>query len=155
MVNEVIMQTIQNFSERVVDFFRYLFFVFIGYFSPIHDMVHVVLFFFFVDVIYGWRAAKKVNNARFQPALVWKKTMPRVLLSLVLLMLAYILDNETGQTWVNTSAIIGWAISGLLFLSILKNGYIVTNWRPFDLLGKTARHKIKHETGITIKDSDV
>lgn len=144
-----------NFGERLYDFFIFALASFVGYFSPMKNVVHMVLIFFLVDVIYGWLAAKKLRGEPFKPGIVWKKTMPRVLLSLVLLILAYIIDKETGQTWVNTYSILGWGISGLLFLSIAKNGYIVTNWKSIPVLEKWVEDKIEKETGIHIKEEDV
>lgn len=154
MIINIIMQ-VQNHMEKIQDFLKYMFFVFIGYFSPIHDVVRVVIFFFFIDVIYGWRVAVKLRNEKFNPSIVWRKTMPRVTLSLIALLLSYMLDTETGQQWFSTYKIIGWSISGLVFLSILKNGLVLTEWRAFSTLSKSIRNKVKKETGIEIKDSDI
>jgi len=152
--NEFIMQINTNF-EKTVEFIKYIFFIAIGYFSPISDIVHLVLFFFFIDVIYGWRASVKLNNAKFQPSIVWKKTVPKVILSLMALLLSFMLDVEVGQKWISTYKIVGWSISGLLFLSILKNGLIVTGWRAFSSLSESIRKKVKKETGITINENDI
>lgn len=152
---EMISEFFDALYYRLADLFGAILVAFIGYFSPLSNVVHIVLIFFLVDVIYGWLADRKLNNARFQPGLVWKKTMPRILLSIVLLILSYIIDKETGQNWIDSYRVLGWAICGLLFMSILKNGYIVTNWGAIATIDKWAKRKVKEETGINIKNSDI
>lgn len=144
-----------NLYCRLTDRLGALMVAFVGYFSPLSHVAHLVLIFFAVDVLYGWLADRKLNNAPFKPGIVWRKTMPRVLLSITLLILSFIIDKETGQTWIDTYRVIGWAICGLLFMSILKNGYIVTNWGAIKSIDKWAKKKIKDETGITIKDEEI
>ena len=144
-----------NLYCKITDGLGALIVAFAGYFSPLSHVAHLVLIFFAVDVLYGWLADKKLNKAPFKPSIVWQKTMPRVLLSITLLILSFIIDKETGQTWIDTYRVIGWAICGLLFMSILKNGYIVTNWGAIKSIDKWAKKKIKDETGIDIKDSDL
>lgn len=151
----MITPALNDFGEKLYEMFVFLLACFIGYFSGMKDVAHMVLLFFFVDVIYGWLAAKKLRGESFRPAIVWKKTMPRVLLSLVLIILAYIIDKESGQAWINTSAILSFGISGLLFLSIAKNGYIVTKWRSIPILEKWVEDKIEKETGIHIKNEEL
>ncbi len=151
----MITRAFNEFGVKLYEMFVFLLGLFVGYFSPMKSVVHMVLVFFLVDVIYGWLAAKKLRGESFKPAIVWKKTMPRVLLSLVLLILAYIIDKETKQALINTTSVLGWGISALLFLSIAKNGYIVTKWKSIPILEKWVEDKIEKETGIKIKDEDI
>lgn len=143
---------VSGFADKIYEFSIFLLSCFVGYFEPLKNIVHLVLFMFFLDIIYGWLADKKLTRAKFKPSLVWSKTMPRVLLSLILLIAAYVIDKETGQQWVNTYSILGWGISGLLFLSIAKNGYIVTKWKSIPILEKWVEDKIERETGIKINN---
>lgn len=140
---------------RITDGVGAMIVAFAGYFSPLSHVAHLVLIFFAVDVLYGWLADRKLNNAPFKPSLVWKKTMPRVLLSITLLILSFIIDKETGQTWIDTYRVVGWAICGLIFMSILKNGYVVTNWMAIKSIDRWAKRKVKEETGLVIKDDEV
>lgn len=121
----------------------------LGYFSPIKNIIHLVLIFFVLDVIWGWLASRKLKKARFQPALVWSVTMPRIALSAVVILGMYAIDNETGQTIVNTPNAAGWIICSLLVVSILRNGFIVTKWEaiPFlsDLVKKRVNLKIEDD----------
>jgi len=127
----------------------------IGYFSPIKDITHMVLIFFFIDIIYGWRADKKLNGASFSPRKVWDKTVPRMMLTLVILLGAFVLDRETGQNFVHTYKIVGWFISALLLISIAKNGYLITNWGALNVIGKILKKKVEKESGIEITEKDL
>lgn len=153
--NDVMEEFFQNFCYKMLDLIGALFFAFIGYFSPVSHVVHVVIIFFVIDIIYGWRADVKLNNAKFQPSIVWKKTMPRMVLSIVLLLSAFMIDVEAGQEWIDSYKVIGWIICGLLFMSILKNGMIVTRWGTIAFISRWTRKKVKDVTGITIKESDL
>lgn len=137
-----------SFKEAIVS----LFLTVIGYLSPLKSMAHLVLFFFLLDVIYGWLVDRKMNKAKFKPSIVWCKTMPRVVLSVILLILSFMLDNVTGQHYVSTYKLIGWFICSLLFISILKNGYILTGWEAIPLIGKMVKKNVKEETGIELEE---
>ena len=155
-----ITNTLQGAWDKLV----FLFFSVLGYLSPVESITHLVLLFFFIDVIYGWRADKKLHNGKphpetgeimvvkFSPSIVWEKTMPRVLFSVVALILSFMLDEVTGQRWVETHMLIGWAISALLFMSILKNAYIVTNWEAIPFIGSIVKNRVEKETGTKIEE---
>ena len=50
-------------------------------------------------------------------------------------------------------AIVDWFVnSGIIIYSIAQNGYSVTKWEGFPLLGMFLRKKIKDNTGIDIKE---
>lgn len=125
-----------------------------GYLSPIKNIAHMMLFLFFLDIIYGWLAARKLRNEKFRPAIIWKKTVPRIMLSIVLLIGAFMLDKETGQDFISIYRILGWFISALLLFSITKNGYIVTNWDAIPLIGKFIENKIEQQTGVELPDEN-
>lgn len=142
-------KTVYNFISVIVS-------PILAYFSPIKGIVHVVIIFFLIDVWYGYRASVKVGKKvekkiAFEPVLVWKKTMPRLGLSLILLVLAFMLDTETGQTLINTSNIIGYVICFLVFWSILQNGYIVTNWEVIPLIGEAIQKKAEKRLDIKLE----
>lgn len=134
----------------------------IGYFTPIKNIEHVMLMFFGIDIIYGYLASKKIakklgKKPMFSTKIIWEKTVPRATLSTVLLLGAYMIDKETHQEWIHFDSIIGWFICGLLLVSILENGYIVTEWRTIPLLDKMLKNKIEKQTGIKldkIEDND-
>jgi hypothetical protein len=119
----------------------------LGYFSPIKNAIHLVLFFFFLDVLFGIWAAKKVRNERLRPALIWQKTIPRAFMSIVIIIATYLWDTTFGQDWVQTYMIVGWFISGVLILSITKNAAEITKWSGFLAIGNIIRKEVKEKTG--------
>lgn len=126
----------------------------LGYFLPVHDIIHLLILFFIVDVILGYYAAKKLRKEKFSAKIIWNTTMPRMVISLVLIMGAYMWDTVYQQEFVSTYKIIGWFISGVLLASIVQNGYRITNWNMLSFLGDFLRDKIKDSTGIDINNKN-
>jgi hypothetical protein len=124
----------------------------VGYFLPIKNIVHVVLFFFLLDIIFGYWAARKLRRERFSTKIVWQYTMPRILLSLTLIISAFMWDSVFEQEFISTYKVIGWFISGILIYSITKNGYKITHWEMFPMVGKLFERKIEEQTGINLTE---
>ncbi|HZK92853.1 MAG TPA: hypothetical protein VFC67_01495, partial [Prolixibacteraceae bacterium] len=55
----------------------------LGYFTPVKNIVHLLLFFFLLDVIFGYLAAKKLRNETFNVKIIWNHTIPRMVISIV------------------------------------------------------------------------
>lgn len=125
----------------------------LGYFLPVRDMVHLLILFFLLDVIFGYWAARKLRQERFKVSIIWTTTIPRMLLSLVLILGAFMWDKTYNQEFVSTYKIIGWFISGVLLYSIAENGYHITKWSVFPKLGQLFRSKVKDQTGLDVKES--
>ena len=125
-----------------------------GYFSPLKDIAHMLIFFFLLDVLWGWLADKKKNNARFKPSIVWNKTVPRMALSILLLIACFMLDDRTDQHWVSIYKIVGWFIASLLIISITRNGVIVTGWKPLSGIEDIFVNKVEKQTGIKMKKNE-
>ena len=154
-------------SFNLWDWLIAIFISLVGYLSPLKEIAHMMLFFFLVDVIYGWLADRKLNNGeidpetrqiirvKFQPNKVWNKTVPRIILSIILLICAFMLDTNTDQEYVSIYKIGGWVISSLLIVSIAKNGYIVTKWEAIPFLGKMLQKKFNDQTGMEINDENI
>lgn len=144
-----------SFLNSICDFLAAIFLTIIGYLLPLKNMAHLVLFFFFLDIIYGWLADRKLNGSKFKPAIVWAKTVPRIVLTILLLIMAYLLDEVSGQEYIQTYKVVGWFICSLLFLSILKNGYTVTQWNAIPLIGKLIEKRIEKQTDTDISESKI
>ena len=106
----------------------------LGYFLPIRDMVHLIIFFFIIDVAFGYWAAKALKGERFQVKIIWEHTMPRLLLSIVIMACTFMWDTVFGVEIVSTYNLVGWFISGILIASIAANGYAITKWDVFKRL---------------------
>lgn len=141
-------------TPKFIERFSVLLITIIGYFSPVKNIAHMVLLFFFVDIIYGWLADKKKTGSKFKPKIIWQKTVPRILITMLLLMFAFMLDKETGQEFISTHKILGWFVGALLLWSIAENAYIVTKWKALTFIGRMIGHKIKKETGIEVKNNN-
>ncbi len=123
----------------------------LGYILPVKNIVHLVLFFFLLDIVFGYWAARKLRNEKFSTKIIWNTTMPRTLLSIVLIICSFLWDEVFQQNMVDTYRVIGWFICGVLIYSIAKNGYKITHWEMFPLIGYLMANKIKKETGVDIE----
>lgn len=126
----------------------------LGYFLPVRDIVHLLIFFFILDVLFGFWAAKKLRKERFSVKIIWSHTIPRMLISIVLITGAYMWDSTYQQDFVSTYKVVGWFISGVLLYSIAKNGYHITNWAMFPKLDNLIGNKLKDKTGIDLKEKE-
>lgn len=127
----------------------------LGYFLPIKDLVHLVILFFVLDMVFGYWAARKLRGEKFSTRIVWRTTFPRMLISLVLVIMAYLWDTTCNQVYLPTYNIIGWFISGILIYSIAKNGYKITKWEAFPLIGNLFQKKIEDHTGVDISEKNL
>lgn len=119
-----------------------------GYFMPVRDIVHLLLLFFIADVAFGYWAARKLRKERFSVKIIWEHTMPRILVSIVLITGAFMWDKTYQADLFSTHKIIGWFISGVLLYSIAENGYQITKWAAFPILSNFIKSKTKERTGI-------
>jgi len=122
----------------------------IGYFLPIKDMVNFIVLLFVIDVCLGYLAARKLRGEKFSTRIVWRTTMPRMLISVLLIIIAYMWDDIFQQTYLQTYNLVGWFIAGILIFSIGKNGYKITSWKGFLGLENLFRKKIEEETGTEL-----
>lgn len=118
---------------------------FVQYIFPVHNIVQLVVAFFILDVGVGYYAAKKLRKERFSPKIIWEHTVPRMTISLLLIICSYTWDEVFKQEFVSTYNIVGWFIAGVLLSSIADNGYQVTKWGAFQRLNKTLVDKINKQ----------
>lgn len=126
----------------------------LGYFMPVKDIVHLLILFFIIDVIFGYWAARKLRGERFSVKIIWSHTIPRMLISIVLITGAFMWDTVYNQEVVSTYKMIGWFISGVLLYSIAENGYQVTKWSVFPKIGNLFKKNVKDNTGLDIDDEN-
>lgn len=125
---------------------------FFGYLIPVKNIVHLLVAFFIADVIFGYWAARKIRNERFSVKIIWEHTIPRMLISIVLITGAFMWDKVYEQELVSTYKIIGWFISGVLLYSIAENGYQITKWSIFPKIGSLINDSVKSKTGLDTND---
>lgn len=127
---------------------------FIGYLLPIKDIVNLLIVFFIADVIFGFWAANLIKKERFSVKIIWGHTMPRMLVSIFLIVGTYLWDKVYEQEIVSTYKIVGWFISGVLLCSISENGYKITKWSVFSKLGIVINKNIKEKTEIDLNENN-
>ncbi|MGQ7868685.1 phage holin family protein [Sunxiuqinia sp. sy24] len=152
---ELISESFRDLAHNIWSFVAGIVSAIFGYFLPIQDIVHQLILFFVLDVVFGYLAAKKLRGERFSARIIWNTTIPRMLIALVLILGSYVWDEVYQQEFVSTYKIIGWFISGVLFFSIIQNAYKVTNWEMLPLIGRFISQKLDDKTGINIqKEAD-
>ncbi len=119
-----------------------------GYFLPVRDIAFLIILFFILDVIFGFWAARKLRSERFSVKIIWDHTMPRMLISIVLVLGAYMWDEVFNQTAVQTYKVIGWFISGVLLYSIAENGYKISKWKVFKDVSELIKRKTRKDVDI-------
>ena len=124
--------SIQDFFCDTTNFAAGIIGVIIGYFLPVKDVVNMIVVFFILDVVFGFLASHKTKKARFNVKLIWDSTIPRMLISIMIIMMAYSWDEVSKQELFSANKIIGYFISGVLFLSVIENAFILTNWGVFN-----------------------
>lgn len=140
--------------ENIYTLLTGLFMTIVGYLIPVKNIVHLVLFFFLLDVIFGYWAANKLRKERFKVEIIWAHTMPRMLISLVLIITTYMWDSVFAQDYVSSYKFVGWFISGVLLFSIAKNGFQITKWSVFNTLGGMVKKKIEEQTDENIEGNE-
>ena len=113
----------------------------LGYFLPVKNIVNLLILFFIIDVLFGYLAAKKIRKEKFSAKIIWNTTMPRMIISMVLIIMAFMWDDVYSQNFVATYKLIGWFISGVLLFSIIQNAYEITNWEVLPGIKRILRDK--------------
>lgn len=151
---DIICQAMEYFFKDFYAFLIGCIVSFIGYLLPVKNIVNLLILFFIMDVILGFWAANVLRNERFSVKIIWKHTIPRMLISLILITGAFMWDEVYHQEFVSTYKIIGWFISGVLLYSIAENGYQITKWSAFTKIGSALHTKVKESTGLDINDKN-
>lgn len=113
-----------------------------GYFLPIRDFVHLLIFLLIVDMLFGYWANRKTKGEKFLFKKVWFVTFPRMVVGIVLIVSSYLWDIVYHQTAIETYVIIGWLLSGFTFLSIVQNAYKITSWSAINEIGNLLAKRI-------------
>lgn len=118
----------------------------LSYFTPIKDIVNLMLLLFIVDVIFGFWANRKTRGERFTASKIWETTIPRMTISLILVIAAFLWDYVYGTNGFCTHRVIGGFISGVLLVSIAQNGYKITDWSLFVTIAQIVESQFKNIT---------
>ena len=140
---------ISNTLDNSLAFALSAFISVIGYFSPVGNILLLLLVLFGIDVILGIWASKKLRKESFSMKKVFSTAIPRFIISAIIILITYAWDSVYSQDLVCTYKVAGWFISGLLIVSITKNGYQITNWSVF----KSIERLIKKQMDKRVEDA--
>lgn len=141
--------------NRTVQYIAGCILAFFGYFLPIYDMGKFVILLFIADFLIGVWHSKKNKKQKFSGKLFWSTVVPRMALSIFLIMVLYQWDETYKQEFVSTYKVVAWFISGALIWSIADNAYKITNWGVFMSIGKFLKKKIEDETGQEVDKKEL
>lgn len=131
-----------------------LLFTVLGYFLPIKNIIHALAILFVMDVLFGYLKSKILYKKDFSKTLIFQTMVPRLVVTIILVMLTFMWDTEFEQTYISTPNLIGWFIGGVLIVSIAKNMYYITKWGPILEIIETVKGNVKNKTHMDIKDKD-
>lgn len=123
---------------------------FLGYFSPISSIEHVIIVAIIIDLLTGlW--ASRIKGIGWQSLKGWR-TIYKMFFAIVIVMLAYAMDKEIGSDMFQIHRVIAFIITGFELWSILENAAKISNHKIFVILKTFMEDKIKKETGININE---
>lgn len=133
-------------GSHVCNFFFGLLTAFVGYFTEIKEVIHVMLIVIFVDLVIGLIAAR-CQGEGIKSYKLWR-TVYKTLFAVIVVSLLYSIDKTMGI--VNTHVFAAWVITGFEMWSILESMGKITNHKLFRLLKVLMEDKIKDTTGVDI-----
>lgn len=118
----------------------------VSYFSPVKEIVHVMLIFILIDFISGvWAARKRKETLESRK---FRKTLIKFLWYTVALILCFMMEKTFNLSWSNLSGIIGGFICFIELKSIFENITVITG-EPIFL---KILHMIRKRGSDTIED---
>jgi phage-related holin len=120
----------------------------LAYFLPIKMPIYVIVCFFVLDIIYGYKSAKikgKLDgiNVKFEPRIIWAKTIPKMIAAFMLIITAHMLDTITPVEIVTIKQTVAYVVAGLVLSSVWKNAMYVTKWTAIKQVVDILTDKIK------------
>lgn len=157
IILELVSDFMDDASSTVVRFIVGIISYIAAFFLPIKNIMHMMLLFFLIDAMMGYYTNHKLYKAKFEPGIIWEKTIKRATFSSVLLGMCCMWDKGSTQEVVSTAQIVGLFISGMLIISFLKNVINYTKWNVFRKLEIVAEKKIEdsiNNVHFKFKDDD-
>ena len=150
-LKQEVIDWISWFAQNLYKVSAGVFTAIIGYFIPIRDFVHLLIFLLIVDMLIGYWANKKTRGEKFLMTKVWSVTIPRMVVGIALIMCAFLWDTIYHQDTVSTYVITGWILSGATLVSITQNGFKVTHWAALNDIGNLIKEKLPKKIKIKTK----
>lgn len=129
-------------------------FTLLGYFTPIKETIHILFFFFLLDVIFGYLVARKMRGEKWQPKIIWEKTMIKMLVASLMVITAHLLDKIAPSSYLTIREFVGWFISGVVLSSVWENFHTLTKWKIIVRLNETLKEKLKFKNTKADDEND-
>ena len=133
-------------TTHLANFFSGAFFAFVGYFTPVASIIHLMIVIIVVDLILGVIAAR-YRGEGISSIKLWR-TVYKLCFSLMLVMMVYAVDIEMGL--VDMHKIIAWGIAGFELWSILESMGSISNHKMFRIIQNYMSDQVKEKTGIDV-----
>lgn len=116
--------------------------------------MHILFFFFLLDVIFGYLVARKTRGEKWQPKIIWEKTIIKMLVASLMVITAHLLDQIAPSSILTIREFVGWFISGIVLSSVWENFYTLTKWKIVVRLHETLKEKLKFENKEDVEDEE-
>lgn len=124
---------------------------FLAHLAPLYETFITLFVFFCFDVFFGFLVAKKKRNERFSSKIVWSKTVPKMAIITLIIVLVFQLDSLAPTDFMKLTSLISWGLSGLILHSILQNILKLTDYKEVKEINDILTKKMK-ENEINTKD---
>lgn len=121
---------------------------FLGYLSPVSNVMHVVIAAITADMLIGLWASRKQGKG-WESKKMWR-TVTKITLAVIVISLLFAMDTEMGVDAVQTHKIVAWLITGFEMWSILENAAKISDHRIFRILKQYMHDRIEVNTGLDI-----
>lgn len=123
-----------------------LFVSLIAFFEPTFDALRVLVVFFLLDVIFGVWNARKNEGKKFQARIIWEKTIPKMLVSFLIIISAHMLDCIAPLKSLTITSFVAWFICGVVLSSVWENFYKITKWGAIEQAKEKINEMLKSKT---------
>jgi len=134
-----------GFFEDSYSFFGGMIGSLVGYFLPIKETVHILCIFFILDVLFGFLVSKKINGSKFQVRIIWENTLPKMLISFLVILTAHLLDKIAPLEIFTIRSFVGWFLCGMVLSSVWDNAYKLTKWGVLEKINEKLKNKLNDE----------
>ncbi len=141
-----ILNVIQDITRDVYQMFMGLFGALIAFFEPTLDALRVLVVFFVLDVIFGVWNARKNDGKKFQAKIIWEKTIPKMLVSFLIIISAHMLDCIAPLKSLTITSFVAWFICGVVLSSVWENFYKITKWGAIEQAKEKISEVLKSKT---------
>jgi phage-related holin len=133
------------------NFLTGIFLAFAGYFSPVHNVVMVVMLAVMIDLITGIWASYTIGRGIKSRRLM--RSIVKIVLYDMIIYLIFCIDKE--MALIELHKTVAWLIVGFEVWSILENAARITDHRIFRILRRYMEDRVKETTGMDLNEKEI